>query len=369
MSQRARLRFGADSECAEPESRRVEVCDLGPDVPARLRSQPGADRLLRAMLRVRVIEPGGPALDELPDMYGRHVLVDGGLQFIPHFPFESGVLYRATFDPRPLGGARPEEVLTLEFSPSRRKDTGRAQVEQVFPSGDSLPENLLRFYVRLSHSMQRGRASDEIMLLGPDGMPASDVLYRPPVELWDRSMRHLTILLDPGRLKRWVGPNRALGPPLKSGLDYTLVIGPGMIDSSGSSLGQSCHKVFRAAEAVREPIAIDQWTIDPPTADTRQPVALGFPRALDWALLWQSITVAPAGGEPIAGRIVIDRCERRWSFTPAAPWAAGSYTLRVAAGLEDVCGNNTLAAFDGPLQSGSTSAPGMAEHSIRFRVA
>jgi hypothetical protein len=367
VSQRARLKF--DSERFEPESQCIEVCDLGPDLLASLGSQQRADRLLRALLRVRVIEPEVPALGELPDICGHHQLMDGGLRFIPHFPFEPGVRYRARFDPRPLGGPQPGEVLTLEFSPQGRRDTEPARVEQVFPSGDSSPENLLRFYVRFSNSMQRGRASDEIMLLGPDGRPASDVLYRPPVELWDRSMRHLTILLDPGRLKRWVGPNRALGPPLKSGLDYTLVIGPGMIDSSGASLGRSFHKIFRAAAAVREPIRVDQWTTHTPTAGSRQPVTLVFPRALDWAMLWQSITVASESGEPIAGRIGIDHCERRWSFTPRARWAAGSYTLRVAAGLEDVCGNNTLAAFDGPLQSGSASALGMADQSIPFQVA
>jgi hypothetical protein len=367
VSQRPRLRF--DTGSAGPESQRIEVCDPGRDLLASLEFQAGANRLLRAMLRVRVIEPGVPEPDGLPDVCGHHQLVDGGLQFIPHFPFESGVRYRATFDPRPLGGPEPGEVLALEFSPARRKDTERAQVEQVFPSGDSLPENLLRFYVRFSNSMQRGRAGAEIRLLGPDGQAVSDVLYRPPTELWDRRMRHLTVLLDPGRLKRWVGPNRTLGQPLAAGLDYTLEIGPGMMDASGSSLEESFRKVFRAVEAVREPMAIDQWTVDPPAADSRQPVALLFPRALDWALLWQSITVAAEGGEPIAGRIAIDRCERRWSFTPTAGWAAGPYTLRVAADLEDVCGNRTWAAFDGPLRTGTDPALGIAAHSIPFHVA
>jgi hypothetical protein len=358
------LRF--DSDGVEPGSQRVEVSDLAPDVLASLASQPRADRLLRAMLRVRVIEPGGPALGELPDMCGRHELVGGDLRFLPHFPFESGVRYHARFDPRPCGGSEAEGVLTLEFCPPGRIDAERTRVEQVFPSGGSLPENLLRFYVRFSNPMRRGRASDEIVLLGADGRPVSDVLYRPPVELWDRSMRHLTILLDPGRLKRRVGPNRALGPPLKSGLDYTLVIGPGMIDSSGSSLGQSFHKVFRATEAVRDPVSVDQWIIHTPVVDGYQPVVLEFPRPLDWALLWQSITVASSGGEPIAGRIAIDRCERQWSFTPTARWAEGSYALRVAAALEDVCGNNTLAAFDKPLQSGTELA--VTDHSIPFQV-
>ena len=142
---------------------------------------------------------------------------EDGIRFIPHFPFESGIRYRASFDPRPLGRPELSEVLTLEFSLPRETGAVRTEVKHVFPSSDSLPENLLRFYVCFSNPMQRGRAEEHIRLLGPDGQPAPDVLYRPPVELWDRSMRHLTILLDPGRLKRGVGPNRELGPPLKGG--------------------------------------------------------------------------------------------------------------------------------------------------------
>ena len=77
---------------------------------------------------------------------------------------------------------------------------------------------------QISSSMQRGRVRSEISLLGPDGKPALDVLYRAPVELWDRSMRQLTILLDPGRLKRGVGPNRELGPRSRAHRGTEMVI-------------------------------------------------------------------------------------------------------------------------------------------------
>ena len=107
-----------------------------------------------------------------------------------------------------------------------------------------LPENLLRLYVLFSNLMQRGRAADNIAILGPDGSPAPDVLYRPPVELWDSNMTCLTILLDPGRLKRGVDPNRMLAPPLSAGQRYTLTVGPGMIDMHGRRLCEGLAKSF-----------------------------------------------------------------------------------------------------------------------------
>ena len=239
-------------------------------------------------------------------------------------------------------------------------------VTHVFPSSDLLPENLLRFYVCFSNSMQRGRALEEISLLDSDGQPVADALYRPPVELWDRSMRHLTVLLDPGRLKRGVGPNRELGPPLKAGQMYTLAVGPGMVDLSGRRLHETFFKHFNVTEAVREHIAVEQWKILPPVTKSREPLVLVFPRPLDWALLTHTITITSRGEQSVDGRIAIEQCERRWSFTPTSAWAAGPYRVRVASGLEDVCGNSVIAAFDRPLRTGSDLSHETTISSIAF---
>jgi len=241
-----------------------------------------------------------------------------------------------------------------------------SKVTHVFPSCDALPENLLRFYVCFSNSMQRGRALKEISLLDSGGRPVADALYRPPVELWDRSMRHLTVLLDPGRLKRGIGPNRELGPPLQVGQMYRLAVGAGMVDVSGCRLHETFYKHFHVIEAVREHIAVEQWKIAPPLTKSRQPLVLTFPRPLDWALLSHMMIITSTGGQSIDGRIAIDESERRWSFTPTSAWAVGPYHVRVASGLEDVCGNSVAAAFDRPLRSGSDLTSEPATSSIAF---
>jgi hypothetical protein len=344
----------------------VSAHNLDPDLVVFLGEHQRAGHLLQSVLRVGVIVPDMPGGDELPDMLGRFQILEDGVRFIPKFPFESGVRYRATFNPRPFGGSGLQEVLTLEFALSAPIDAEPTSVTAVFPSADVLPENLLRFYVCFSRPMQRGWAGEQISLIGPDGRAAPDVLYRPPLELWDRSMRYLTVLLDPGRLKRWVGPNRELGPPLRAGQRYALAIGSAMVDSAGRSLSQNFYKPFMVAEPVREPVALAYWKVLPPAAKTRQPLSICFPRALDWALLWHSITVVGDGDLPIPGRVALDQGERRWSFTPALPWVAGRHAIRVAPDLEDVCGNNLLAAFDGALRAGRESTVDRATRSIPF---
>jgi hypothetical protein len=292
-----------------------------------------------------------PQGDSLPDVSGRYLLFEDEVQFMPHFPFERGVKYRASFDPRPVSARLTAESLMLEFLiPAKQTAPTFTEVTQIFPSSDLLPENLLRFYVCFSNSMQRGRALEEIALLDSDGQPVADALYRPPVELWDRTMRHLTVLLDPGRLKRWVGPNVELGPPLKVGQKYTLKIGAGMTDLYGRPLREPFRKYFVVGDPIRERVLVGSWEISPPVTGSRQALVLIFRSPLDWALLLHTITIESADGSVIDGRVVVDQCERRWSFAPTSPWIAGVYRIRARSSLEDVCGNSITGAFDRSLR-------------------
>ena len=346
----------------------VGVHRLGPDSMSSVVDYANAGGDMHAILRVTVVQTGASVADDIPNVSGRHQVMEAGIRFVPHFPFEPGLSYRATFDPGPLCRCEASKVLTLQFASPRAETASLTEASCIFPSGDVLPENLLRFYVRFSNAMERGRAKDEIWLLGPDGEPVADVLYRAPVELWDRAMQVLTILLDPGRLKRGVGPNRELGPPLKAGQAYTLVIGAGMTDLFGRRLLKAVHKRFTVAAPVRQPVALEDWEMLLPMAGSNQPLVLGFPRSLDWAMLFHAITIASAGDETTDGRITIDRHERRWSFTPTVPWAAGRYCIRVGPALEDPCGNDLTAAFDRPLQVADGSPYQSAVRSLPFDI-
>jgi hypothetical protein len=340
----------------------VSARNLGPDLVASPRAQ------VELLLSVKIVDTGAPHDQDLPDISGDLEVWDSEVRFVPDLPFEPGVRYRAILDLGALGQRGLTEVLTCEFSLPKEAPPAEPEVTQVFPSCDVLPENLLRLYVRFSNPMRRRRAEDNIEILGPDGRPAPDVLYRAPVELWDRSMTCLTILLDPGRLKRGVGPNRMLGPPLKARQRYTLAIGSGMIDTYGHPLREGFSKSFIVSEAVREPIAIEEWKIRSPAADSRDPLELTFPTPLDWAQLWEGITIASERGERIGGRVEIDQSETRWRFTPDAPWRAGAHSVRVSPGLEDPCGNTPYGAFDGPFRSADEVALEKAVRSIPFEV-
>ena len=345
---RPTLRVNSDSFPNGPSG--VSACCLGPDLVAVLTSSTRLGDLLKSVFRVIVAEVASPD-DGLPDVSGRYLLCGDEVRFVPIFPFDSDVKYRVIFDARPLGFLLTEEPSMLEFGiRSDQKTPAPTEVTHIFPSCDLLPENLLRFYVCFSNSMLRGRALDEISLVDSEGEPVADALYRPPVELWDRTMRHLTVLLDPGRLKRWVGPNMELGPPLKAGQSYTLEIGSGMIDLHGRPLRERFGKRFLVGDPIREEILVESWEVLPPVTGSRQALVIMFKRPLDWALLSHTISIGSAAGSAVAGQVVVDQSEKRWSFTPTSPWTAGMYHVCVGAGLEDVCGNSIVGAFDRPFR-------------------
>ena len=366
MANRFPIAISYDNE--EPAFGSVTVRNLDPGFLVRLRSEEQAYELLRSMFRVAVAQKTCATNSALPDVFGRYQLMEGGVRFTPHFPFEPGIVYRASFDPRPSDRLDISEFQTLEFSLPRTESSLPTEVQHIFPSDECLPENLLRFYVVFSNSMQRGRAEAEIAVLGPDGEPTPDVLYRAPIELWDKRMQCLTILLDPGRLKRGVGPNRELGPPLKADRAYKLAIGAGMLDITGRRLTAAAEKRFRVTKALREPIAVEHWKTVFPASQSLDALVLIFPQPLDWALLANTLAVTSEGDRLINGRIAIDQDERRWKFTPISPWAPGSYNVQVGSSLEDVCGNSVIAAFDRPLRSGTDSQHPVTGRLIAFHV-
>ena len=354
-----------DRECPDLGEAGVNVQGLGMDGLERLDQWMTSGRSLSPLLCVHVV--CADASGDLPGVAGRYELTLDGVRFTPFFPFGNGVVYRAIFDPSAVGEAGSLQTLDFEFPGLKQPEV--PEVTAIFPSADTLPENLLRLYVEFSAPMRRGQAEANICLLGPDGQTAEDVLYRPPVELWDRRMRRLTVLLDPGRLKRHVGPNRALGPPLTMGETYTLVVGAGFVDISGSPLPAPVTKAFRISEPMRSLIDVEDWMVRAPRAATREPLWITFPRPLDEAMLKYALTITGPSGHPVLGEIKVDRGETRFAFAPNSSWIAGWHQVRIAADLEDICGNTPYAAFDRPLRLGSGLKSEKDGPSLAFRAA
>ena len=333
----------------------VSVLGLKPEVLKSLQQADWSTDRWSELLTITV-DLGRPAQADRPAMLGSYRVEGDALRFTPRYPFGPGRPYVATFHPTKLPKVGGGPDVTSRHLVAKPKRTA-AVVTRVAPSSDRVPENLLKFYLHFSAPMSRGEVYERVRLLKDDGQPVDLPFLRLGEELWDPTGTRLTLLIDPGRIKRGLKPREENGPVLEAGRSYTLVIDPRWPDAEGDPLGSAFRKSFRAAPADEIQPNPRTWTVNRPVAATRDPLTLTFPEPLDRAMLESALTLVNARGEAVPGRIEVEADETRWRFTPEAAWIAGEYQLLVEDELEDLAGNSIRRPFEVDVQRDTPTRP------------
>jgi hypothetical protein len=272
---------------------------------------------------------------------------DGALWFLPRFPFAAETTYALVsrgVPPAGIGSLGPAPLLLHLSGPP--VDT-TARVLEIYPTAADLPMNHLRFYVQFSAPMSEGFAARAIrLLLTSSGETLEGTILPMSPELWDRGRRRLTLLLDPGRIKRGLVPNATAGYPIEAGMDVTLMVDSSFRDSAGAELRESFHRRYRVGPALRRRVDPGLWCCDWPPAGSIKPITIGFDRPIDHALAQRCLHVFDDSTTPVAGAVSVDRGETVWRFHPARSWAAGRYSIKVDPRLEDPAGNSVRRVFD-----------------------
>lgn len=267
---------------------------------------------------------------DVPPLLGEYGVDAGRLSFRPKYPLAPGVRIRSVF--------RGTESF-FEIPKPKLKST--THVRQVFPTADSLPDNLLKLYIEFSASMTQGHAWKHIRLLKNNGVPVELPFLEIDQEMWDAEGKRLTVLFDPGRIKRGVKPLEDIGPAIEADHSYTLVIDGSWEDAGGAPLVATHRKEFRVTESDRIPIDPAQWSIGTVQPGTKEPLTIRFGEPLDAALALRLIRIEGARGTATLGPE-----EREWSFVPDQSWGDGPYSLKIDTALEDLAGNKVGRAFD-----------------------
>ena len=293
---------------------------------------------------------------------GRLELDGVAVCFVPRFPFEEGIEYAllwraASGSLETLGTLRRP---TLEGAPT-------SEVLEIYPTASSVPVTLLKIYVQFSAPMSEGWAARAIEVRRTDtGEPLRDVFLPGDLELWSRDRARLTLLLDPGRIKRGLAPHQRLSYPLIEGVPITISVGTKFRDAGGNKLRAPADRRYEVGSAVRTPLDPGTWECATPTAGSRDRLTVTFDRALDRALVDRCLTVLDDNAAPLPGRVSVGREERTWYFEPLAPWQPTPYSIRVDPRLEDLAGNSLRRVFDRDLANPSDVSPN-AQTTIEFR--
>jgi len=283
-------------------------------------------------------DEGAPAFQSMAGTFER---VGEALVFTPRFVFVDGVYYVLLVDGEPVG------TLQRPVAPPPVPTT----VTGIFPTGTHVPVNALRLYVQFSAPMSEGFAARSVRLTDAEtGAPIRDALLDFTHELWDPARTRLTVLFEPGRIKRGLLPHLESGFPLMQGRGIVLTVDAGFKDAAGRPLEERFSRRYQVGPALTTRVDPSLWVVTKPVAGTMAGLHVTFDRPLDRGLLARCLSVRDADGGPLDGEVHVAGGERMWSFRPTQAWPAGA-TLAVDTRLEDVCGNSVLRPFDRDLAS------------------
>src|SRR5271167_322327 len=159
---------------------------------------------------------------------------------------------------------------------------------RISPQAKVLPANTLRFYIHFPRSGEAHFDRDHLCLLNEDEQVVRDPFLVLSHELWSVDGRRLTVLMEPGRIKRGLGTDPSHQPALVVGRTHSLVV---------TALGQTARHTFRVSDPVLEAVAETNWRLVAPTVGSIDPAVLHFDRVMDAALCQDEIGVLAPSGE------------------------------------------------------------------------
>ncbi|MEO0570962.1 MAG: Ig-like domain-containing protein [Bacteroidota bacterium] len=297
----------------------------------------------------------------LVPVLGKFSLNGGHTVFTPVLPFTNGASYQI----------KNGEQLMGAFTVISKKNEKRPKVIAIYPSNDSLPQNLLKMYFVFSEPIQEvGNIFDLITITNDTKNENANAFLELPNQLWNKEHTQLTLWLDPGRIKTDLIPNKTKGLPLEEGNKYTVTIGENLKSSKGMALGQSYAKPFYVNPSDRTKPSLSKWSVVTPKENTRDTLKIIFNEPLDAILGKETITIKNANGEALSGRNELSKNEEEFHFSPDAIWVEGTYEIEVLSILEDLAGNNLNHLFDRNITSseGVTNERSMSSKHIKFTI-
>ncbi|MEA1786383.1 Ig-like domain-containing protein [Arenibacter sp. GZD96] len=289
---------------------------------------------------------------------GQFKRVGDSLTFTPAIPFTWGFTY----------DIREKDTVQLSFTIPKSPEIEAPEILAIYPTTDTIPENLLKMYFIFSQPMTEvGNALDYISLYNQTTQRKVPVFLTLETELWNKAHNQLTLWLDPGRLKTDLIPNKERGMPLENQHAYTLRIDAQWQSAKGMTLKQDYVKHFWVTLRDTEKPQLSNWRLVTPNNASLEPLHIHFNEPLDALLATETIHIMHRGQQAVLGSFQLMPHQKGVLFYPDTPWTYGTYSVKVDAKLEDLAGNNLLHLFDTDVQNIPNAEPSTAQ-SLTFKI-
>ena len=260
------------------------------------------------------------------------------LRFKPRFPFELSQPYYAIFN--------TESKVEATFQASSDHEENIPLVTAIYPSGNKLPANLIRFYLHFSVPMRRDDPYSKVFIIDSDNNTVENAIYPADPALWSKDGMRLTVLLDPGRIKQGLAAHEHWGLALNEGDHYRLMIHHDLQSRTGTSISKDILFPFSVVKEDKDSPQLSAWTIHSPLSGKLDPLMVEFDEPLDRAQCFRWIKVVNERGKTIDGSFDMNGHESKGLFIPRLPWQTGKYMLKVYNLLEDLAGNSIRKPFE-----------------------
>jgi len=240
-------------------------------------------------------------------------------------------------------------LIFLAFCISCTSEQDMPRVVMIYPSSDTLPENLLRMYIQFSEPMKTVGNLEKIRLFNEEGEEISGAIFSNVYELWSADQTQLTLVFDPARVKTGLRANELLGRALQQGEAYELLISN--LENIEHERIKPFSKKFKVSEADLKSPNLEEWKMIQPKVNTTDPFKLIFPEIIDQMSLRHRLVIVNESKEVVKGIISVANNETEWSFIPSQNWIKGTYSILINARLADPSGNNLNGLFDHPIHS------------------
>lgn len=218
------------------------------------------------------------------------------------------------------------------------------EVVNIFPTSDTLPVNIIRFYVEFSKPMQEMGIYNHIHITNEKGNKLDKVFYEHGVEFWNADRTKVTLIIDPARVKQGLIAFNQLGRHFEENQTYHLVVDSLLLDFNNQSLKSSKKKTFVTSKEDFKTPDPKNWKIGNVKPSTSEPLIIIFDDKTDHISALESMIIIQ-NQEKINGRWKMIN-DTTVQFTPDKKWNSGVYTIKVHSSFEDLVANSIYEIFD-----------------------
>ncbi len=272
-------------------------------------------------------------------------MFEGFVRFTPVVPFKSALSYEVRYAGKTVDyfAASPNMV-----------NMDVPELKRIYPTTDTVPENLLKIHLAFSQKMSVMPSSDYVHLLNANGDTLKHIFLRLETELWNIEQTLLTLWLEPGRIKKGLLPNLLDGIPIEKGNIYTIAVSGNWKGANGIELKNPVKKTFYVSDRDEEIPSVSKWTVSQPDNGTIQSLIIDFDEALDYTSIVESFHITRDDGKEVEGTYEIKEGETAIEFTPTNKWGVGTYEIDISRYVEDLAANNLNRPFDRDLAKDSS---------------